>query len=254
MSGRGREERLGRQRVAVIAGSTGLIGTQLVRLLQQQRAVYSRVIVLTRRPLPAEVLASKSPVPLEQRVIDFNRLTEAFPDGSEVLTDADVYCALGTTIKKAGSQAEFRLVDYEYPLELGRLASQFSAARFLIVTAMGADARSRIFYNRVKGEVERELRALELQALRIFRPSLLLGEREEHRTGERIAVALAPLMNLLLRGPLAKYKPIEGLAVAQGMTAAATAGFDVGVGEGESATIVFESDQIAALARAWFSR
>lgn len=221
---------------AVVAGATGMIGVQLVKLLLEDPA-YGKVVVLTRRE------AGIPPHPkLDERIVSFGQLSSGF-DGADgdVLRGAVVFCTLGTTIKKAGSQGAFRQVDYEYPLELGRLAKTYGASQFLIVTAMGSDPDSRIFYNRVKGEVEQALKGLDLPSLRIFRPSLLLGERKEVRSGERIAAAMAPLLSVVLRGPLGKYKPIAGRAVAKAMIVSAAR-------DAATGTIVYESDRIAVLA------
>ncbi|MHA7962579.1 oxidoreductase [Paenibacillus sp. CAU 1782] len=197
---------------AVVAGATGLVGKDLVHLLLNHHA-YSRVIVLVRRGLG---IAHPK---LEERHISFDRLAEEL-DG-DLLYGADVFCALGTTIKQAGSKEAFRRVDYTYPLELGRAAQRFGASRFIIVTAMGASAASKIFYNRVKGEAERDLTALGLPRLVILRPSLLLGNRTESRPGERAAILLSRPLGALMIGPLARYKAIESSDVALAMVKAA---------------------------------
>ncbi|GBF77799.1 oxidoreductase [Paenibacillus sp. 598K] len=193
---------------ALVIGATGLVGRELLRQLLDHPA-YARVIAVVRRELDL------THPRLDIRRIAFDRLEEELEP--ELLRDADVYCALGTTIKQAGSQQTFRQVDYVYPLQLGRLAKRHGASCFLIVTAMGAAADSRIFYSRVKGETERDLIALELPRLVILRPSLLLGERAERRPGEHIASLLARPLGALMVGPLAKYKAIEGRVVAAAM-------------------------------------
>ncbi|WP_369426627.1 oxidoreductase [Paenibacillus ehimensis] len=177
---------------AIVAGSTGLVGRELVSLLLDHPA-YDRVITLVRTS--SGIRHPK----LEQRVISFDRLADESAVGFE---GADVFCALGTTIKKAKTREQFRKVDYGYPMELGRLASASGAAQFLIVTAIGADKQSVFFYSRVKGETEDGLRALGLPSLHIFRPSLLLGEREEVRFGERMAALLSRVAGFAMRGPL----------------------------------------------------
>jgi len=193
---------------ALVIGATGLVGRELLLQLLDHPA-YARVIAVVRRELDL------THPRLETRRIDFDRLEEELEE--TLLRGADVYCALGTTIKQAGSQQAFRQVDYVYPLQLGRLAKRHGAACFLIVTAMGAAADSRIFYSRVKGETERDLIALKLPRLVILRPSLLLGERAERRAGEHIASLLARPLGVLMIGPLAKYKAIEGSVVAAAM-------------------------------------
>ena len=105
-----------------------------------------------------------------------------------------IFCALGTTIKVAGSQGRFRHVDHDLPLLAARLGREHGAQHYLLVSAMGANAKSRIFYNRVKGETENDIRALNYPRLSIARPALLLGDRTEYRRGERIAAKLGWLM------------------------------------------------------------
>lgn len=193
-------------RKAIVAGATGLVGRELVHLLLQNPE-YEEVMILARRPV--DILHPK----LQTKVIDFDRLKEADID----MVGADVYCTLGTTIKKAGTQEAFRKVDYTYPLVLGQLAKGGGAKRLMIVTATGANASSRIFYSRVKGEIEEALKELGLGELHIFRPSLLLGDRGEFRTWERFMAVLTPLFI----GPLRGYRPVQARAVAAAMIAAA---------------------------------
>jgi uncharacterized protein YbjT (DUF2867 family) len=215
-------------RTAVVAGATGLVGGHVVRALLD-RPEYSRVTVLVRRKL--DLVHPR----LEQRLVDFDRLDEQ----ADLFAGADVFCCLGTTIKKAGSQAAFRKVDYEYPLTLGRLARQQGARRFLLVSSMGANPQSGVFYSRVKGELENALAELGLPALLIFRPSLLLGERQEHRAGERIGAAVMKVVGPLMVGGLRKYRAIHGRTVARAMVYAA--------GQPWTGCHRFESDRIAEL-------
>lgn len=217
-------------RTALVAGATGLVGGHLVRVLVG-RPEYSQVTVLVRRKL--DFAHPK----LTQRVVDFDHL-ETHADAFAV---DDVFCCLGTTIKKAGSQPAFRKVDFDYPLAMGRLAKAHGAQRYLLVSSMGANARSSVFYSRVKGEVENALAELGLPAVLIFRPSLLLGERQEHRFGESVAAAVTKVINPLMVGGLRKYRGIEGLTVARAMVAAA--------GTAVTGVQVYESDRIADLGR-----
>jgi len=131
----------------------------------------------------------------------------------------EVFCCLGTTIKQAGSEEAFRQVDYEYPLAV---AQAVRPRQYLIVTAVGADANSTFFYNRVKGEVEEALRKLSFAGgLKIFRPSMLLGERAVSRPKERLGGALLDAASPLFLGALRRYRPIAGAAVARAMWNAA---------------------------------
>ena len=214
---------------ALIAGATGLTGSELVKVLLDDPA-YDKVKVLVRRQLDIE-----NPK-LEQIRADFYQL-EKYAEHFEV---DDVYCCLGTTIRKAGSQKAFRRVDYDFPVAIAKLAKEAGATKFLVISAMGADARSNIFYSRVKGQLEEALKKMEFQALHIFQPSLLLGERNEFRLGEKAASLLAPAFSPLLRGGMKKYKPIEAKQVAKAMCEAAKSD--------ETGVLVHSSDEIAEMA------
>lgn len=154
-----------------------------------------------------------------------------------------VFCCLGTTRAKAGSERAFRRVDYEYPLALAEIAASMNAEAFLVVSSLGADPNSKLFYSRVKGELERDLEKLSLRALRIFRPSLLLGARAERRAGERLAIALARPLSALLHGPLEKYRPIAADGVARAM-------LEVALNPPADRHSVYESSRIAEIAGA----
>lgn len=180
-----------------LLGATGLVGRHCLDLLASDRA-FERVEVIARRKF-AEATAPR----IEAHIVDVEHLEER-PDLFRV---DEVICALGTTIKTAGSKARFRDVDYGIPLTAAKLALKEGARHFLLVSALGADAHSRIFYNRVKGELEDALRTLGFRSVTIVRPSLLLGEREEFRLGEEIAKRLAWIVP-------GKYRPIHARAVA----------------------------------------
>ena len=216
-------------RNALIAGASGLVGGHCLRLLLNSDR-YSQVISIGRRDLP--LIHPK----LDQKVIDFDNLKKY---GAELAAD-DVYCCLGTTIKKAGSKENFSKVDYTYVVELAKLAASKNAAQFLVVSSMGADAGSMFFYNKVKGEMERDVQQQDFRAVHILRPSLLLGEREEERTGEELASKIMkPLSNLMV-GPLRKYKPILGEDVAKAMLYAAS--------QKASGVHIYSSDELADMA------
>jgi uncharacterized protein YbjT (DUF2867 family) len=196
-------------RTAVLAGASGMTGgCVLERLLHDEE--YTRVITLVRRN--SLVRHRKT----DERIISFDELGMLhFERG------ADVFCALGTTIKKAGSQAEFRKVDFEYPVSLAQRAHDLGAASFSVVSSVGADPSSSNFYLKTKGEMELAIQALPFRAVHIFRPSFLMGLRREWRPGEAVGGAIANRLRLLLLGPMRKYRPIEGDAVAAAMIAAA---------------------------------
>lgn len=190
-------------RTALVAGASGLVGGLLLDALLES-PLYREVCSLGRRPV------SKQHPKLTQRTVDFARLeAEALPASD------DAFCGLGTTIKKAGSQEAFRAVDHDAVLAFAKAARKAGARRFLVVTALGADPRSRIFYNQVKGEVEEALRGVGFETLVILRPSLLLGERAESRPGERAAIVVSKALGPLLR-PFGG-RPIEARTVARAM-------------------------------------
>lgn len=192
---------------ALVAGASGLVGGELLDVLLTDPR-YSDVHSLGRRPLP------RQHPKLHQHTVDFARLTDTpLPPAQEA------FCTLGTTLKKAGSQQAFRAVDHDAVLAFARAAKAAGVRRFLVVTSLGADARSRVFYNRVKGEVQEALGTLGFESLVILQPSLLLGERAETRPGERVAIVASRLLAPLLR-PLAS-RPIEARTVARAMHALA---------------------------------
>ncbi|HJQ65552.1 MAG TPA: oxidoreductase [Gemmatimonadales bacterium] len=194
-------------RVALLAGATGLVGGQcLEQLLETPN--YDRVIALTRRPLATRHAK------LDQRLIDFDQLGR---EGTDFPAADDVFCCLGTTMKRAGSEAAFRQVDFVYVVSLAGQALARGAKQFLLVSSLGANAKSPIFYSRVKGEAEAAIAALSFEGRQIFRPSILTGERTEHRPGERAGIAVMRGMAFAMIGPLRKYRPIAAATVARAM-------------------------------------
>lgn len=194
-------------RTALVAGASGLVGGHVLdTLLEDTR--YQQVHSLGRRAL------SRQHPRLVQHTVDFARLDEAALPRAQ-----DAFCCLGTTLKKAGSQQAFRAVDHDAVLAFARAARAVGVQRFLVVTALGANARSRIFYNRVKGQVEEALASLGFDSLVILQPSLLLGERQEKRLGEQAAVVVSRALAPLLR-PLGS-RPIEARIVARAMVSLA---------------------------------
>src|SRR5262249_9742691 len=153
---------------------------------------YSRVLTFCRRELPPLTRAK-----VTQGVADLGSLSAEDFRGVQ-----DVFCALGTTIRKAGSEAAFRGVDLELPLRAAQEARKAGAEQFVVVTSVGADARSKNFYLRTKGELEQELSRLPFRAIHILRPSLLIGKRQEFRLGESLAMKIAPALDLITLGPL----------------------------------------------------
>ena len=198
------------RKTALLAGATGLIGSKLLPLLLASER-YSKVIVVGRRALPF------THPKLTQVVTDLDRLQ----DVRLLLIADDVFCCLGTTLSQAGSKEAFYKVDFLYVVTLAALAAGNFASQFVVVSSMGAAADSRIYYSRVKGEMEAAVRQAPFRAIHIFRPSLLLGERAQPRLGERVGAVLLRVLQPLLRGPLRKYRPVSGAAVAAAMLRAA---------------------------------
>jgi uncharacterized protein YbjT (DUF2867 family) len=170
---------------------------------------FERVVALGRKPL------TERPG-LQQKTMDFERL-----DAEPPVSAAAAVCALGTTIRRAGSQAAFKAVDVDAVLAFARWARAGGAATFVLVSSVGADPRSPNFYLRCKGEAEEAVAGLGFTRLVALRPSLLLGAREGSRPGEALGRAVTPLLNPLLLGPLRRYRGIPADAVASAAVRAA---------------------------------
>lgn len=190
-------------KTALILGSTGLIGNQLLALLLNSDR-YQKVIALVRQ----DVL---QPHPkLQQVVVDFSKLSEHVTD----FQADDIFCCLGTTMAKAGSKENFYQVDFYYPLLLAKTNYVAGAKQYLLVSALGAKKGSSIYYNNVKGEIEEAICDVGYETVHIFRPSLLLGPRSEHRAGEKTAITFYRIFGFLIPE---KYKAIDSAKVARAM-------------------------------------
>jgi len=214
---------------ALIAGASGLVGGHLLRQLLDH-ADYTRVVALVRRPL------ALSHPKLEQVMVDFVALEKVTAD----LKCDDAFCCLGTTIKEAGSRENFRAVDHVAVLAFAWVAQRNGARRFFVVSSLGANADSRVFYSRVKGEAEEALMVLGFGTLAIFQPSLLLGVRSKTRLGERLWAKVMWLFDPLLFGGLRKFRAIEAEVVARAMLRCSFGRADQGV-------LVVPSDEIQDL-------
>jgi uncharacterized protein YbjT (DUF2867 family) len=193
-------------RNALIVGATGLTGQSLISRLTKTD-YYNSLHIIVRRPYALEHPKIKS------YVVDFEKISEFKP---EALIQ-DVYICLGTTMKKAGSKEEFRKVDYEYVVQIGKWAKNNKVERLAVISSIGASSRSKNYYLKAKGDMEDFLAGLNLPRLVILRPSLLLGKREEFRLAEKVSsVILKPLKNMMT-GFLRKYKPVETSTVAEAM-------------------------------------
>ncbi len=204
-------------RCAAIAGATGLVGSFCLNyLLESPR--YHTVLALSRRQPPADAER------LRWVQTDF---TDLEPAAERV---DDVFCCLGTTMRAAGSRAQFRVVDHDYPVAVARWAARAGASHFGLVSSLGASTAAWSFYLRVKGEAERDAAASGVPSVVVYRPSLLLGSRRESRPGEEIGKRVARVLDPLLRGPLSRYRAVEASQVARAMTLlAASAPFGVHV-------------------------
>jgi uncharacterized protein YbjT (DUF2867 family) len=197
-----------KRRTALIAGATGLVGKHcLERLLASD--TYERVRVLVRRSVG--ITHDK----LEEIRVDFDNL-ESLP----MTSVDDVFITLGTTIKVAGSQSAFYKVDHDYVVATAKLGKRAGATRLALVSSIGAGGAAGNFYLRVKTETERDVRALGYECVEILRPGLLVGERQEKRTGEAFGIAAAKIVSGLFVGPLRQYRPIAVDDVAAAMVAA----------------------------------
>lgn len=194
----------------LIAGATGAVGRHAVeQLLQDERFALVQIVVrrATGRQHPR----------LVEFVTDFDDLEDFSRRHPQMLSVDAVFCCLGTTLRAAGSREAFEKVDYGYVVKLAELATARRVPRFLMVSAVGASPRAMAFYSRVKGRAEEQVRQLGFTSLHVLRPSLLMGERDEHRPGEAAAQKLAPVLSPLLVGPLARYRPVQTSAVAAEM-------------------------------------
>ncbi len=193
-------------KTALIVGASGLVGNELLKFLLSGQE-YAKIIALVRKPLNI-----KHPK-LEEKIINFDNMA----DHKGFFKVNDIFCCIGTTIKKAKSRAEFEKVDVDYPVEMAKLSKEKQVEKFLIVSSMGANPSSRVFYSRMKGVLEERIKEIGLNSLHIYRPSLLLGNRKEDRIGENAGKLLAKKLLFAFAGPLEKYKPIEAETVALAM-------------------------------------
>ncbi len=193
-------------KTALLFGATGLVGRACLSYLLDS-PVYDKVVTFGRR-----ILEEDHPK-LEQQIVDFNRLK----DYGSLLVGDDVYCCLGTTMKKAGSKEAFYKVDFTYCDEIAKIASANGAQQFLLVSSIGAYSNSMFFYNKVKGQLENAVKHYPFQSVHIFRPAVLMGKREEGRFGETVGISLGKAFNFATSGKLLKYRPIDGDQVAKAM-------------------------------------
>ena len=184
---------------AVIIGATGAVGREIVNEILSGE-YYDRIYILGR--------SSISKLPDEERltkiIIDF----ENIDFDMDILENADVFASLGTTLKIAGSKENQRKIDVDYTVNFAKLC-EGKIRSFNVVSAMGANSKSKSFYTSLKGELEDKLKEMNIGVLRIFRPSLLISKREDKRILEEVFFKISPILKVLLKGKLKKYSPIE---------------------------------------------
>ncbi|MCW3104521.1 MAG: oxidoreductase [Bacteroidetes bacterium] len=215
---------------AIVIGATGLIGKELVTQLLSD-AGFSTVKVFVRKKL--ELQHQK----LEQVITDFDKISAS----SEKITGDVVFCAMGTTIRVAGSQEAFVKVDHTYVLNFAEAAKKNGVTRFVLVSSLGVSESGGNFYLTVKRDIEHALKRLKFASLIIVRPSMLLGQRAEFRLGESIGKFLMKALGFLFIGKLKKYKAIEAAVVAKAMIALSKVNLED--------VSVFESDRLQVLGK-----
>ena len=192
-------------RSALVVGATGLVGSSLVKLLCESEE-YAAVNVISRRPL--DFTHPK----LVVKLCEFDQIAD-----KDIEFAHEVFCCLGTTMKKAGSKHQFEKVDFEYPLTIAAIAKNRGVGHFIVISAMGANEKALAYYSQVKGKLEAELIKMDFPRLSIVRPSLITGDRQEFRLGETIGDKVLKVLNPILIGPLKKLHSIPATQIALAM-------------------------------------
>lgn len=213
---------------AILLGASGLIGNNLLTQLLYNPN-YSEVLAIGRKTLNIEHPK------LKELIVDFDHIAQYAAD----ITGNVVFCCLGTTNSKTPDKVQYKKIDYWYPLEIGSIAQNNGATSYHLVSSMGADINSSLFYPKTKGEVERDLKAIPFKSIYIYRPSLLDGDRKEKRSTERILIGLMRLLNPILIGGLKKYRSIKIETVASAMLKESLTD--------KKGVFIYASDQIQAL-------
>ena len=191
---------------ALILGATGVVGGELVRLLCRNEN-YEKIVVWARREL------NFNHEKLETKIVNFDEIANLPSENFD-----EIFCALGTTIKQAGSRENFEKVDLTYPLEAAKWGKNSGVKRFILISAPGADANSRAFYLQIKGRAQEQIEKLGFESLQIVHPPLIRGKREHFRLGESLAILLFRLIpNFWLK----TYRPMSGAQIAEAMTSRA---------------------------------
>jgi uncharacterized protein YbjT (DUF2867 family) len=191
---------------AIIAGTTGLIGSQLLNILLASEA-YDEVLVLVRKKL------NFTHTKLTQLVVDFDQIESYTPS----ITGEAVFSCLGTTQKKTPDRVIYYKIDHDYPFRLAKIAQENGVKQFHLVSSVGANPNSGTFYIKMKGETERDISALNIQSVYMYEPSMLTGRKLEKRFGEMFFEGLFKIVNPLLIGKWKKYRSVSGVTVARTM-------------------------------------
>jgi uncharacterized protein YbjT (DUF2867 family) len=216
------------KKTALIFGSTGLIGNLLLEELIKS-SEYQKIKIFVRQPVGISHLK------VEEFAVDFSD-TDTF---SKKIKGDDLFICLGTTIKKAGSVRKMEEIDRDLPVKIAALASKNGVKKVAVVSSIGASADSKNYYLRIKGEMELEILKLKFENIAIVRPSMLLGERKEKRTGEMVGKIVMKTVKPLLIGKMKKYRGIHSRDVAKAMIA---------ILQKESVKTVYESDELQLIA------
>jgi len=194
------------KKTAILFGATGLTGSHVLQILVQDER-YEIIKVFTRSELRVK----------SDKIETVKTALEELDKHKEQIKGHDVFCCLGTTIKKAGSRDNFRKVDLEFPAKIAEIASNNKVPNFLMISSIGADADSSSFYLRTKGEAEKAIQGFSFNKVVILRPSMLLGKRREFRLLEEAGKLIMFPLRFLLRGKLSKYRAIDAERVARAM-------------------------------------
>lgn len=212
-------------RIAIVTGGSGLVGHALLQQLCATDA-YSRIKAFVRKPL------SFTNPKLEQIIVDFDKI-HLF---EEDLTGDDFFSCLGTTKSKTPDKKQYYKIDHDYPLQMAKLAVDNGVQQFHLISSIGANAKSSVFYTRMKGETERDIAAVPFRSIHIYRPSFLSGDRQEKRKMERIGLHVFRFIKPILIGPFRKYRAIESDVIASAML--------INAGNNQKGLFIYESDEI----------
>jgi uncharacterized protein YbjT (DUF2867 family) len=213
----------------ILLGSTGLIGKNCLKFLSNDIAV-DKVTALVRKKTDVNLLKA------EEVVFDYDNAEKQ----QEIIVGDVLVCCLGTTIKKAKSKEAFKKVDLEYPVKMAKIASQNGIKHLIVISSIGADVNGSTFYLKVKGEMEEQIKKIPFQTISILRPSILFGDRDEFRLGEKIGIGFMKLTGPLFFGKFSKYQGIEAETIAIAINKL--------IKRPHNTIEVFESDEIKTLA------